>query len=76
MSQSRKHSMFEAIINVVVGFSINFLLNMLVFPLFGWQISAAQNFALGVIYTVISIVRSYTLRRAFNRWHKAQRGMA
>lgn len=76
MSQSRKHSMLEAIINVVVGFSINFLLNMLVFPLFGWEISAAQNIALGVIYTVISIVRSYSLRRVFNRWHKAQRGMA
>lgn len=74
MSQSRKHSMLEAIINVVVGFSINFLLNMLVFPLFGWEISAAQNIALGVIYPVISIVRSYTLRRAFNRWHKVQRG--
>lgn len=73
MSQSRKHSMYEAIINVVVGFSINFLLNMLVFPLFGWHITAAQNFALGVIYTVISILRSYTLRRAFNRWHVYQR---
>jgi len=76
MSQSRKHSMLEAIINVVVGFSINFLLNMLVFPLFGWEISAAQNIALGVIYTLISIVRSYTLRRAFNRWHRVQRGLA
>lgn len=69
MSQSRKHSMLEAVINVVVGFSINFLLNMLVFPLFGWEISAAQNIALGVIYTVISIVRSYSLRGVFNRWH-------
>ena len=73
MSQSRRHSMLEAIINVVVGFSINFLLNMLVFPLFGWQISAAQNIALGVIYTVISIIRSYSLRRAFNRWHRYQK---
>ena len=70
MSQSRKHSAYEAIINVVVGFSINFALNMLVFPLFGWEISAAQNIALGVIYTVISIVRSYSLRRLFNRWHR------
>ena len=72
MSQSRKHSMYEAIINVVVGFSINFLLNMLVFPLFGWHISIAENLALGVIYTIVSIVRSYTLRRVFNRWHHRQ----
>jgi hypothetical protein len=73
MSQSRKHSAYEAIINVVVGFSINFMLNMLVFPLFGWEISAAQNIALGVIYTVISIARSYSLRRVFNRWHQYQK---
>ena len=73
MSQSRRHSMLEAIINVVVGFSINFLLNMAVFPLFGWHISAAQNIALGVIYTVVSIARSYSLRRMFNRWHQYQR---
>ena len=72
MSQSRKHSMYEAVINVAVGFSINFLLNMLVFPQFGWHISAAQNIALGVIYTAVSIVRSYSLRRLFNRWHRMQ----
>lgn len=70
MSQSRKHSMIEAIINVVVGFTINAMLNFAVFPLFGWKISLAQNIALGVIYTVVSIVRSYTLRRVFNRWHR------
>lgn len=73
MSQSRKHSAYEAVINVVVGFSINFLLNMAVFPLFGWEISAAQNFALGVIYTIISLLRSYSLRWMFNRWHRRQR---
>ena len=71
MSQTRRQSMIEAVINVVVGFSINMLLNFAVFPLFGWHISLQQNIALGVIYTVISILRSYSLRRLFNRMHRA-----
>ena len=70
MSQTRKQSMFEACMNVAVGFSINMALNFAVFPLFGWHISALQNIQLGVIYTVVSIVRSYCLRRFFNHQHQ------
>lgn len=73
MSQSRRHSMLEAMINVAVGMTINLMLNFAVFPVFGWEISLEQNIALGVIYTVVSIIRSYSLRRLFNRWHQYQR---
>jgi hypothetical protein len=71
--QKKSHSITEAIINVVIGFGINFTANMLIFPLFGWKISAQQNLVLGIIYTLISIIRSYFLRRIFNRimlWQK------
>lgn len=67
MSQSRKHSVFEAIANVVVGYGVNLTANFVFFPMFGWHISLAQNIGLGVIYTGISLVRSYCLRRVFNR---------
>ena len=70
MSQSRTHSIIEAWTNVLVGFGINFLANVAFFPLFGWSISPRQNLTLGVAYTAISLVRSFTLRRVFNRWHK------
>ncbi len=66
MNQSRLSSLIEALFNVAIGFGINFTANMLLFPLFGWHISASQNLALGVIYTVISVVRSYCVRRWFN----------
>lgn len=66
MTQSRLGSLIEAIVNIIVGFSVNFLANMLVFPLFGFQLSASTNLALGGIYTVISLVRSYCIRRWFN----------
>lgn len=71
MSQTRRQSLIEAVINIVVGFGINTALNFTVFPIFGWHISLQQNLALGVIYTIVSIARSYCLRRVFNRLHRA-----
>lgn len=70
--QTRLQSLTESIINIVFGLLINLSANVLIFPLFGWHISAAQNVTLGVIYTAISIARSYVLRRFFNRLHRPQ----
>lgn len=69
MSQSRKHSFIEAWANIGVGYAVNMLANFAIFPFFGWHISLRQNLLIGVVYTVISLVRSYCLRRTFNRWH-------
>lgn len=66
MTQSRLGSLIEACINVAIGFWINFAANMLILPLFGWQVTVTQNLALGAIYTGISIARSYAVRRWFN----------
>ena len=66
MSQSRLGSFAEAWLNVAVGFAINWTANMLVFPLFGFDITAGQAFMVGIIFTVISVARSYVLRRWFN----------
>lgn len=66
MTQTRLGSLIEAVINVLIGFGINFTANMLIFPIFGWHISAGQNLTLGLIYTAISVARSYIVRRWFN----------
>jgi hypothetical protein len=72
MSQSRLGSLIEALINVMIGFWINYLANLLIFPLFGFHISLSDNFIMGLIYTAISIARSYVIRRWFNaRIHAA-----
>jgi len=59
--------MVEAVTNVAVGLAVSFTANAVLFPLFGWSISAAQNLTLGLVFTAISIVRSYALRRLFNQ---------
>jgi hypothetical protein len=71
MSQTRKQSAIEAVMNVVVGFAINFTANMTLFPLFGWSISVEQNIGLGILYTLISLARSYCLRRFYNWRHSS-----
>lgn len=77
MEQSRLSSFIEAIINTAVGFSINFAANMLIFPLFGFHITPGANLLMGLIYTVISVVRSYAVRRWFNaRLHKLASAVA
>lgn len=67
--QSRLGSFIESMLNIVIGFTINFLANLWILPLFGFHITMSQNFQIGLIYTVISIIRSYVLRRGFNWYH-------
>jgi hypothetical protein len=66
MIQSRLSSFIEAWINVAIGFGINFIANLLILPLFGFHISLSDNFLMGLLYTVISVMRSYMIRRWFN----------
>jgi hypothetical protein len=67
MGQTRLGSWLEAWANIAIGFAINWAANMLIFPLFGFNITATQAFHVGLIFTAISLVRSYVLRRVFNR---------
>ena len=72
MSQSKKHSLIESLVNVTVGYGIALATQMLVFPLFGIHISLQDNIVIGLLFTVVSIARSYALRRLFNRWQQAR----
>jgi len=65
MNQSRTMSLVEAIANVVVGYGVAVTTQMLVFPVFGLQTTLAQNLKLGLVFTVVSIARSFMLRRVF-----------
>lgn len=66
MAQTKLGSFAEAWANIAVGFGINFTANMLVLPLFGFNVTAGDAFGIGIIFTGISLARSYVLRRWFN----------
>ena len=63
--QSRQMSLVVAIANVVVGFAVALLTQIAVFPVFGLQVSLPENLAIGLLFTTVSIARSYALRRLF-----------
>jgi len=65
MKQSRLMSLIEAVANVVVGYGVAVITQMLVFPVFGLHTTLAQNLKLGLVFTTVSIARSFTLRRIF-----------
>jgi len=60
-------SLVEAATNVVAGYLIALLTQVLAFPWFGLVVSVTDNLLLGGIFTAASLVRSYMLRRLFNR---------
>ena len=65
MKQSRHMSLVESLANVAVGYGIAVLAQIAVFPFFGLHVSLADNLVMGAVFTIVSIARSFTLRRAF-----------
>ena len=65
MKQSRLMSFCEAIANVAVGYCIAVLTQILIFPMFGLHTTLAQNLQMGAVFSVVSIARSFALRRVF-----------
>ena len=67
MQQTRLGSLIESFANVFVGFGVSFAANLVVLPIFGYSPTVGAALAIGAIMTVISIARSYILRRGFER---------
>lgn len=65
MSQPRAASLVEAIASVVIGYGLAVLVQLLVFPVFGLQPTLGQNLRVALVFTAVSLLRSYTLRRLF-----------
>ena len=65
MKQTRMMSFAEAIANVAVGYGVAVATQVLIFPMFGLQTTLAQNLKMGALFTVVSIARSFILRRVF-----------
>ncbi len=73
MKQSRAMSLVEAVANVAVGYGVAVVTQILLFPVFGLHTTLAQNLKMGALFTGISIIRSFALRRLFERIRVANR---
>jgi len=68
--QTRIQSLIESIMNILIGYFIALLSQLLIFPFFNIHISLGDNLLIGFYFTVISLLRSYSLRRFFNKNNK------
>ncbi len=69
MSQSRKSSLVEALTNIAVGFGVALVSQLIIFPLYNVHVPFTTDLVITLWFTVISLVRSYFLRRLFNARH-------
>ena len=78
MNQSKIDSILEASTNILIGAGIALLSQIVWFPLIGKEFTLPDNLMTTAFFTLISFVRSYSIRRIFNgksvyRWLKNER---
>ncbi len=66
--QSKIDSFIEAWLNVLIGFGISVLANFVIFPLVGIGASTTQIITVGIFMTLVSVARSYFVRRFANKY--------
>ena len=68
--QPRWQSWLEASANVLIGYGIAIGAQIIIFPLFGIKLHLEQNLEIGALFTLVSMIRSYVLRRVFNAFQR------
>jgi hypothetical protein len=63
--QTKRASLAESLLNVVIGYGVALLSQIIVFPWFGIHIPLSANVGIGLVFTIISIARSFAVRRLF-----------
>jgi len=75
--QTRLSSLIESVMNIVIGYAVGLLSQLVIFPFFDIHVSMRTNLLIGAWFTVVSLIRSYVIRRWFNaRLHKAAQEVA
>ncbi len=70
MKQTKLSSLLESLANIAIGYFVALLSQLLIFPQFGINVSLEANLQIGAWFTVVSLVRSYVIRRYFNGFIK------
>ena len=73
LTDSRKRSMYESAFDLGTGFAMYLPINFFILPLFIDVITNQEIFGLiqiGIIFTIICLVRKYAIRRWFENMRK------
>lgn len=66
--QSKIHSLMESITNIAIGYAVAIASQLAIFPLFDIHVPVSSNLKIGGCFTIVSVVRTYVVRRCFNRY--------
>jgi len=69
IKQSKLGSLSESVTNVLIGISFGFIANIVVLPAFGYMVTFKDGLLISVVFTIISIFRSYVIRRIYNKYN-------
>jgi hypothetical protein len=64
--QTKSRSLIESVTSTAIGLVINTCLNIVIFKCLSIPVTLVQNMWVAVIFTVVSILRQYIVRRCFN----------
>ena len=70
VGQSKIKSLIESIINTSLGFLVALIAQILIYPIFDIEVSFGDQTILALIFTSVSLVRGYIVRRYFNTYFK------
>lgn len=62
-------SLIEVCLSIAIGFAVALCTQLLVFPLFGIYVDIGAHVSITILFTTVSVVRSYFVRRLFNWLH-------
>ena len=65
--QTKLQSLLESLTNISIGYLVAVGSQFVLFPFFDIHITVADNFIIGLWFTLISLVRGYAVRRWFNK---------
>jgi hypothetical protein len=73
MKDSKKKSLLETIVDIIIGYVISTGLNFIILPFYATEISNSDfvgMMQIGVWYMIVAIIRKYIFRRLFERFRR------
>lgn len=65
--QKKHHSVLESFLNVIIGLGLSFVIQLILYPYLGIKVTLNENLIITFVFFVVSFIRSYVIRRIFNK---------
>ena len=65
--QTKLQIFIESLTNISIWYITALISQLLIFPLFDINVSIQDNLIIWLYFTIISLIRSYLIRRYFNK---------